>query len=608
MANKSIYSRSSLNDMRGDIQGSYYKSNRPDILSTRVADDLNTYKNWPEFDLAFPKVWNLNDKNEIVQNIPQLRGKGKKSLFSNVAGVYGSKDGKDVPLRTALNIPLLDTAEVREDIRKRTDCTIKNLVARSATGKMSRMVYNYSDFMYCKYLGKIPNNYMITLRKFPMPCGDHIGAICDADAEQNNHLPDMGRLVTWLGTPGNDMSNILSYSYSMPWQENTAPFDDEVNTGENGGGKLGQFLSALDGSYGKQLVESRGGVGSNWVAGMLGGGNGEGAINLDLRNNNRIVAERQNVIAKVWVPGGAKGGLEFTHDIKLTFDYELRSYDGINGRSAMLDLLANILMVTYMQGQFFAGSYRSTGMAMSNIYSNLDIFKDSETIKNPANFMSSLFSSMTQIAEGLGFKQGSSPKEALKNIGNNIFTILANGFINKLGRANQVGMTSFISPAATGNWHLTVGNPLNPILSIGNLILKDAQIEHYGPLGLDDFPTGLKVTVTLNHARPRDSVAIEQMYMNGDHRIYTPMGEQISKMYDNAKTIIHTEEDRDSADIESGPAYISKSISKKIVSTQTTDTSKIYKKYFGTDDTRKINITAGEALVGAAKKNDEVKK
>ena len=131
---------------------------------------------------------------------------------------------------------------------------------------MSRMVYNYSDFMYCKYLGKIPNNYMITLRKFPMPCGDHIGAICDADAEQNNHLPDMGRLVTWLGTPGNDMSNILSYSYSMPWQENTAPFDDEVGTGENGGGKLGQFLSALDGSYGKQMVKSHGGIGDNWLS------------------------------------------------------------------------------------------------------------------------------------------------------------------------------------------------------------------------------------------------------------------------------------------------------------------------------------------------------
>ena len=107
MANKSIYSRSSLNDMRGDIQGSYYKSNRPDILSSRVAEDLNTYKNWPEFDLAFPKVWDINAKGEIVQNIPQLRGKGKKSLFSNVAGVYGSENGKDVPLRTALNIPFI---------------------------------------------------------------------------------------------------------------------------------------------------------------------------------------------------------------------------------------------------------------------------------------------------------------------------------------------------------------------------------------------------------------------------------------------------------------------------------------------------------------------
>ena len=34
--------------------------------------------------------------------------------------------------------------------------------------------YNSGDFAYCKYYGKIPNNYMITLRRFPTPCEDDI--------------------------------------------------------------------------------------------------------------------------------------------------------------------------------------------------------------------------------------------------------------------------------------------------------------------------------------------------------------------------------------------------------------------------------------------------
>ena len=93
---------------------------------------------------------------------------------------------------------------------------------------------------------------------------------------------------------------------------------------------------------------------------------------------------------------------------------------------------------------------------------------------------------------------------------------MANGLINKIGRPQLLAFNSLISPTPTGQWHLTVGNPKNPILTIGNLILVDSKIEHYGPLGLDDFPTGLRVTVQLKHAKPRDSVAIEQMYMQGN--------------------------------------------------------------------------------------------
>ena len=102
--------------------------------------------------------------------------------------------------------------------------------------------------------------------------------------------------------------------------------------------------------------------------------------------------------------------------------------------------------------------------------------------------MDSLFTSLTQVANGFVGESGSA-KEALKKIGSNLFEIMANGLINKIGRPQLLAFNSLISPAPTGQWHLTVGNPKNPILTIGNLILVDSKIEHYGPLGLDDFPT-----------------------------------------------------------------------------------------------------------------------
>jgi hypothetical protein len=60
-----------------------------------------------------------------------------------------------------------------------------------------------------------------------------------------------------------------------------------------------------------------------------------------------------------------------------------------------------------------------------------------------------------------------------------------------------------------------IGNPRAPILSMGNLIIENTQIEHTGPLGIDDFPTQLTVTVTLKHAKSRDMVEIQKMYTGG---------------------------------------------------------------------------------------------
>ena len=72
-------------------------------------------------------------------------------------------------------------------------------------------------------------------------------------------------------------------------------------------------------------------------------------------------------------------------------------------------------------------------------------------------------------------------------------------------------------------WHVTIGNPLNPIACIGNLFVSDVKMQTLGPLGLDDFPTELKVIVSLSHARPRDSVNIQKMFTKGGMSIYIPM-------------------------------------------------------------------------------------
>lgn len=617
---KTIYTGSSIEstkEQNSNALGSYYRENRVNLLTTDQAAEFNTYRNWKAFRLTLPKIW---DNDGEFSNVSHPQGYGTKSLFSNTAAVW-TKSSTGNEIRDDLNMPLLDSPELRQRIRQRTDCTVKGLVEASAAGTMGRAIYNYGDFMYCKYLGRIPNNYLITLRRFPLPCSDHINCSFDGEQQYNQHLPDIGRLVTWMGTPGNEMSSLLSYSYQMPWTDQKAPMNETPKStyGREPGSGMEGVLAALDGTYAKEVQKSGGwgyDKGDNPFAARLGFKSGGNPRNLDLEDKNRSFESNQNLIMNVKVPGAEDQGLTYSHSISLTFDYELRSYDGVNGRSAMLDLLANILMVTYTQGKFFPGSYRAANMATSNVYANLPIFKLGGNASF-GNVMQGMFDSLKSMAVDLGFGPGHNPLQALKNIGNNFLTLMANGLINKIGRPQQFVYTSLISPTPTGQWHLMVGNPKNPILSMGNLCMTQAKIEHYGPLGLDDFPTGLKVTVTLEPAKARDSVAIEQMYMQGNNRIYTPLGtDGIRMMYEKADAVI-SDEDKTRKLIEKtvGVNGNAKTESEstpadEIQPIRTNTNESLYMRYFGTTDLTNITVAAGEALTGARRvsKNKKDKK
>jgi hypothetical protein len=59
---------------------------------------------------------------------------------------------------------------------------------------------------------------------------------------------------------------------------------------------------------------------------------------------------------------------------------------------------------------------------------------------------------------------------------------------------------------------------------MGNLIITDCELKLNGPLGLDDFPTEINLSVSLKHATPRDSTDIQRMFTKGRHGIYSKIG------------------------------------------------------------------------------------
>ena len=291
-------------------------------------------------------------------------------------------------------------------------------------------------------------------------------------------------------------------------------------------------------------------------------------------------------------------GIKFDQSFSLVFDYELRSYNGINGRQAMLDLLSNILNVTYTTGTFWGGGYKGGGAHQNNVFANMEIFKAKGGF---TDFIDTFTKDVSTVKDKISASVGGDPLQALKNFMNDIGGMLVGGMLNKLGRPQKQMVNSLLSPAPIGFWHVTIGNPHHPIMSMGNMVIQGTTIEHYGPLGLDDFPTGLKVTVELTRGKPRDIRDIERLYMHGNDRIYTSMGPEIEQMYKNAKNYIGN---KNSKIANSNTEMLTNSES--IRTAELSSNNDIIKYYFSdTVDRYSIQVASMEQEYGAHKKKEE---
>ena len=182
-----IFSKGQLLKETDNIQKIKY--NREYLLRS-TASDLNTYLNmgvFPTFSDVYINTYAKDGNDYIDDPDKEIGVSGVRSLFNRAGaviiapGTYGTNidpsqgdGGNTSQWRIVTNTPLMDSPAARQRIRKHSGCSIKDLVEASASGAMGRATYSYSDFMFCKHLGKVSNNYLITLRRFPLPVDDYI--------------------------------------------------------------------------------------------------------------------------------------------------------------------------------------------------------------------------------------------------------------------------------------------------------------------------------------------------------------------------------------------------------------------------------------------------
>ena len=517
----------------------------------------------------------------IVDHVPlMLYGNNDLNTNENIKNPLADSNAFKSGVTKDIKLSAVIPDDLKQDVDI-SDCTIKKLVELSnqpaETRELGLATYRYADFMFCKDLGKISNNHLITLRKFPGPIGDNIfkgitpTGTKENDTNPNSSYPDIGRMITWFGNEDNKLEDICRFNYNATWKEFTAEIQQE-NSQQQDEGLLDKIANSLSPQNNKLI-----GQGFSGNTGLLGWGAGlldipilsEGKANqpyydwtlLSNYDQHRIYTP-QNTI---WDTNKYEGRLQFNQEITLTFRYTLRSYANINPKSAFLDLIGNIMAVTYRRGSFWGGESKIIGPQGNNsvyktAYGIIDnAFKTLGGVWN--NFIDGNFSlgdltgwlgNVSDLAGGLfkkaetvvkdvaGGKLGTGKEsEVTKDVEQKAKKGLKKGtemakqygwadalkgmFKNQLGRPAMYAFNSLLTGEAVGPWHLTIGNPRNPIMSMGNMIMIGSEVQQSGPLGIDDFPTELKVTVQLKHGRPRDSVEIQKMYTRGTTAIYRPM-------------------------------------------------------------------------------------
>ena len=245
--------------------------------------------------------------------------------------------------------------------------------------------------------------------------------------------------------------------------------------------------------------------------------------------------------------------------MKIKFDYVARPIAGINSKAVLLDLMSNILVLTYSSGSWFGGmwKYRSEGSpaiypwkygdAMNKLYRGdilgkngavmtltKHVFSDGKSylssfLPDAAKFISNLFKGAIDAIYGVITGKNAKIEKAAVEFQNVLGTGTAKS-IQKIIAAKAMkgttipyitGQRALLTGEPVGDWHLTIGNPLNPIAMIGNLIVKDVKFTWSNELGPDDFPIGFTAEITLDHGLGRDRDAIESMFNRGFGRIYT---------------------------------------------------------------------------------------
>lgn len=426
--------------------------------------------------------------------------------------------------------------------------TYKNII--DAFENINAGKYRIQDFIYNKWYKCIPTNYLVTLRRYAVPCTDVPFVLAypesmHAELDKRSTLLPIATATTYMSEmAGNKMDDILKFSWGTNWKEQTSEIQT-ISGGTPGASSFGIGGSLFDMSQdGDAFTAGMGATmfsmftGSNYSPQQMTIGAQAASIN-PWDKYSKYTQGPVDSVAKTHI---RDIGLNFENAFNLKFEYELKSLNFVNPKIAMLDIIGNMVLMGTNAGTWWGGAtrYYGNGGGFGKQPGDLAAFARGDY----AAYGKSL---VEQVMGQLESWNGGEFPQSLEEWANLAKTVIQGGLQNIIGglingKLGKLGVSqpahALLSGEPTGMWHVTLGNPLNPIAMMGNMICDKMEMQMGEGLGYDDFPVNVSFTCSIKHGKPRDAGDIESMFNGGRGRFYhTPYLGDIDESDPNSKEL-----------------------------------------------------------------------
>ena len=454
-----------------------------------------------------------------------------------------------------------------DDFTSVSNPTTTNIIMWSNRDPWGRTPYSFQDFVFCKYWNIIPNNRLITLRKYHAPVYDNLqfpDMFMENSMTVNSNVAfaPIATVLTYFGEQtGNTISSLMSFTTGTNWEDKKSDiWEPTGDTGTNGRAKIDEMFTNGDGFLGAESSQLKDLFGkANWLTGkMFSFGKFIGLLDKDGYNlgadqktfevlnqanidpqdqlySNRILGP----VNRIDTTKARKEGLIFNHKMTITCEYVARPIGGLDTKAVMLDILSNAMEIASADAAFWGGGYKwmihpqlypfkntkFKNSVMDKLYSGKIFGKDGalaqtvegvrslgtkdgdpngsfewsnvtakigdfigESIGAIGGLLSSVSSaifggdsSLTNIIDTAtnaltGEERAKAGKEKLGNLLGNVNKMWKSQVIQRSMMPQINGLKALLTGEPVGNWHLMVGKPLNPIMTIGNLVCTDMQV------------------------------------------------------------------------------------------------------------------------------------